>query len=375
MSYKLLPTGKHHWDFRLGGRHGKRREVTHSDFREGEKQVRKIIYEFENGIASTDTQKGITFYDICDGYLKDSIEDPATKKQRKKTLESQNRLFKRDIPNHRLIYFNTKGHEAYNAVDRWLKLYSNSKNRLGGRIKVWSIIRKFNALKAVFNWAIHKGLLSHNPCVRVKKPKAPSPQPRFLEKKEIKTLIETARRPQFVNYCTLILNTGMRPGEALGLQIEHIDLENSVISGFEQKRGDELATVKIKKSLIAPLTRMIGKRTTGSLLNYTPGMLREDSEYGIKKAGINKVIKPGTSKFTIYGLRHTFASHMLMAGESMTTVAKWLRNTVAICEKHYGHLTAQFLIDSGDKIDLVPEFKLKVVGGVGGEVGVHPICQ
>ncbi len=360
MAYKILSNGNHHWNFRLGGRSGKRKKVTNADFREGEKEVRKIIYEFENGIASTDTQRGISFYDICDGYLKDGVVD--AKKQRIKTLESQNRLFKRDIPNHRLVYFNTKGHEAYNAVDRWLKTYSGSENRLGGKIKAWSIIRKFNALRAIFNWAIHKGLLAVNPCVRVKKPKAPAPKPRFLDKAEIRKIFELSPRSQFTNYCSIILNTGMRPGEALGLQIEHIDLANRVISGFEQKSGDDLATVKIKKSLVAPLTKMIGNRTTGSLLNYTPQQLRHDAEVVIKKAGINKVLKPGTSKFTVYGLRHTFASHLLMSGESLSSVAGWLRNTEAICAKHYGHLTAQFLVQSGDKIDLVPKMELKVVG-------------
>lgn len=355
MSYKLLPNGKHHWNFRLGGRYGKRCKVTHLNFQEGEKAVRKIKYEFENGIVAVDTQKGISFHDICNQYMKDSISDPNTKKARRKAMESHNRLFKRDIPNYRLVYFNTKGHDAYNTVDKWMKSYSS-------RMKTWSVIRYFNSLKAIFNWAIHKGLLSHNPCVRVKRPKAPHPKPRFLDLAEIGKLFKFSPRAQFTNYATLILNTGMRPGEALGLQIEHIDLPNRVITGFDQKRGDEYATVKIKKSLVAPLTRMIGKRTTGSLLGYTQAQLRKDSRLVIAKAGFNKVVKPGTSKFTIYGLRHTFASHLLMSGETLSSVAGWLRNTEAICERHYGHLTAQFLIQSGDKIDLVPEMELKVVG-------------
>jgi integrase len=360
MSYKVLPNGHHEWTFRLGGRRGKQKQVTNADYKAGEKEVRKIIYEFENGIAATDTQRGVSFYDICDGYLKAATKD--AKKQRRQTLESQNRLFKRDISNHRLIYFNTKGHEAYNAIDTWLSDYASSKNRLGGKIKTWSVIRKFNALKAIFNWAIKRGLMAVNPCVRATRPKAPAPKPRFLDKPEIAKIFKLSPRSQFTNYCSLILNTGMRPGEALGLQIENIDLSNLVISGFDQKKGDEFGTVKIKKSLVAPLTRMIGKRTTGSLLGYTQAQLRADSETVIKAAGINKVIRPGTSKFTIYGLRHTFASHLLMSGESLSSVAGWLRNTEAICERHYGHLTAQFLIASGDKIDLVPDFELKVVG-------------
>src|SRR5581483_3756363 len=283
MSYKILPNGHHYWQFRLGGRRGKKKQVTNANYAEGEKEVRRIKYEFENGIVPADTQKGIAFHDICDGYKNEKINEPNSKKQKIKTLESQNRLFKRDIPNHRLVYFNTKGHDAYNAVGRWLKTYSGSKNRLGGPIKPWSVIRKFNALKAIFNWAIYKGILSHNPCVRVKKPKAPEPKPRFLAQEEIDKLYEHSPRSQFTNYCSVILNTGMRPGEALGLDIGHIDMANRVISGFPQKPGGT-GTVKIKNSFVEPLKAIIGKRKSGSLLNYTEAQLRKDAEYAIKAA-------------------------------------------------------------------------------------------
>lgn len=362
MSYKLLPNGKHQWTFRLGGRGTAQKQVTDSDFKAGEREVRRLKYEFENGISADDVKRGTCFYDICDGYLKDKTEEPDCTEQKKKTLTSQIRSFRIFILNHRIQDFNTKQHPAYNAVDGWKKAYVKSKNRLGGKISPQSVDRKYNTLRAVFNWAIYKGLMRDNPCKRVQKFGKAKAKPRFLDNKEIKNLFDTARRSQFVNYCTIILNTGLRPNEALGLQIEQIDLDNRVISGFKQKRQDELGTVPIKDSLVAPLKKMIGNRTSGSLLNYKAGQLREDAEYGIKKAGINKIIRPGTSKFTIYGLRHTFASHMLMAGEEMATVAKWLRNGIEICFEHYGHLTQQFMVKAGNSIDLVPKMELKVVG-------------
>jgi integrase/recombinase XerC len=362
MSYELLPNGKHHWNFRLGGGKGRRKNVTHSDFKEGEKLVRKMQYEFENGIEASSPKKGTCFYDICDGYLAEKEEEPGCTHQKKKTLTSQITCFKKAIPNHRLQDFHVKGHEAYNAVAVWMKTYLKSKNRLGGVIAPESVNRKFNTLRAIFNWAIFKGLMTENPCKRAKKFEDDDALPRFLEEKEIEALFGTARRQEFVNYCTLILNTGMRPGEALDLQIENIHLPQRVIAGFRQKNRKKLGTVPIKDSLVTPLLKMIGGRKSGSLLNYTPGMLREDAEYGIRTAGINLQDRPGTSKFTIYGLRHTFASHMLMSGEDLATVAKWLRNGYEICFKHYGHLTQKYLMKAGNSIDLVPKFQLKVVG-------------
>jgi integrase len=362
MSYKLLPSGHHQWKFRLGT---DQKQVTASDFKEGEKEVRRLQYEFENGITIGDARKGITFFDICDGYLKDQTKAATCTHQKKKTMKSQTDCFKRDIPNYQIGLFNEKKHEAYNAVSRWMEDYSQAKNRLGENqpINPSSVNRKFNTLRAIFNWAMKKGYLHENPCKRVSKLGQADALPRFLENKEIEALFETSRRQEFINYCTIVLNTGMRPGEVLGLQIEQIDIENRVISGFKQKNQKRLGSVPIKDSLVAPLKKMMGNRTSGSLLNYTLGMLREDAEYGIKRAKINGKLKPGTSRFTIYGLRHTFASHMLMAGEKMETVSTWLRHSsIEQCYKHYGHLTRKYLVESGNKIDLVPKFKLKVVG-------------
>lgn len=44
-------------------------------------------------------------------------------------------------------------------------------------------------------------------------------------------------------------------------------------------------------------------------------------------------------------LRHTRASHMLMAGESIYKVARLLGDTVATVESRYGHCSAEFLLE------------------------------
>lgn len=361
MSYKLLPNGKHEWTFRLGGRGTAQKQVTDSDFKAGEKEVRRIKYEFENGINVGDSKRGVTFFDICDNYLSDKSLDnrPAARK----TLTSHIKGFKYFIENYRLDCFNLRDHAAFNVVDRWMKGYKNSNNRLGGAISPQAVNRKFNTLRAIFNWAINRGLMRDNPCKRVKKFRANDPLPRFLDQEQINALFKHSPRPHFTNYCTIVLNTGMRPNEVLGLQIEQIDLPNRVITAFKQKNYRKLGSTKIKDSLIGPLKRLIGARTAGQLLDgYTTAMLRNDAEAAIKDAKINVVIRPGTAKFTIYGLRHTFASHLLMAGEPLDSVAGWLRNSPAICYKHYGHLTQEFLLRAGNKIDLVPKTQLKVVG-------------
>ncbi len=353
MSYKQLENGKHQWDFRLGK---KRLQVTHADFKLGERQVRQLKYEWEHGISNVDLTQRVTFYRLCDEYLEDRFEEMSERKR--STLSSQIRCFKRDIADFRL----TQAH--YNIIDKWARAYRKAENRLGGSISPVSVNRKFNTLRAIFNFGMKKGYLRNNPCKQWQKLPEPQSFPRYLTADEILGLLASSRSVAFTRYCTLGLHTGMRPEEMLSLDIGDIDMEHRVLYVLAQKNGDK-DTIEIDDELARALPLWMNGRKEGTLLNYSKGQLRGDAEFAIEEAGINKVKKAGCGKFTIYGLRHTFASHLLMAGEKIETVAKWLRHKdINITYKHYGHLTKRYLRDAANRINLAPvEIGLKVVGG------------
>ncbi len=89
--------------------------------------------------------------------------------------------------------------------------------------------------------------------------------------------------------------------------------------------------------------------------------LRKLSELAINRSGINQ----GRSKeelFTIYGLKHCYASHLLMNGATIFDVAKLLGHTdTAMIVRHYGHLTQEHLRSVQAKINLTPQRKLEVI--------------
>ena len=50
---------------------------------------------------------------------------------------------------------------------------------------------------------------------------------------------------------------------------------------------------------------------------------------------------------SIHALRHTYASHLVMAGAPLLVVAKNLGHTDGrMVEKHYGHLSQSYLADT-----------------------------
>ena len=84
-------------------------------------------------------------------------------------------------------------------------------------VKPATINRELSCLKTLFNKAIEWGKLELNPMKKVKLWKENNQRVRYLEKEEIKRLLENC--PDYLKPIVLVaLNTGMRQGETLNLQ-------------------------------------------------------------------------------------------------------------------------------------------------------------
>ena len=56
-----------------------------------------------------------------------------------------------------------------------------------------------------------------------------------------------------------------------------------------------------------------------------------------------KVTAKGAKAITPQGMRHAFASNLLMAGVSDTLIARWLEHAdTSMVQLHYGHLLADY---------------------------------
>jgi len=71
---------------------------------------------------------------------------------------------------------------------------------------------------------------------------------------------------------------------------------------------------------------------------HAPWAYRYDPKK-IWKRVVDRVAAAGGKAITAYGMRHTFASNLLIANVSDFKVAKWLGHSdTRMVHKHYGHL-------------------------------------
>lgn len=211
------------------------------------------------------------------------------------------------------------------------------RSTIDGRISVLSSILKI---------AMAKGLMTTDPLPLARKTlrKAEKSEAQVFSVAEERTLLEAFARLKLVHHCLflLLLRTGMRIGEALGLQIDDIDLARRIITikrswtcGAEgaPKYGSK-RTVGISDDLYLILNQYIRQIRQEEMLNWLeptvylfPGISRKKplNLMAIRK-DVWKVLlaECGIPYRRLHDLRHTFATTVLRAGAELHLVSRWL---------------------------------------------------
>ncbi len=174
---------------------------------------------------------------------------------------------------------------------------------------------------------------------------------RFVNFDVFQDLIKNAPTDElrFVLYCGF--HAGMRRDEIVNAAPSWFDLPGGVIriastEQFRQKDRAALRTIPLTQDFKTFLQTfpMKGKY-----------MLRPDQEPGKWRYRWD-FIRPYTDYMieqkmrwcTPHVMRHSFASHLVLSGESVFKVAQWLGDGVRVVEKHYAHLrTDDRSIDKG----------------------------
>ena len=158
---------------------------------------------------------------------------------------------------------------------------------------------------------------------------------RYLEEEEIKKLYKTCAE-HLKPIVIVALNTGMRKEEILSLKSKDVDFRSRIISILDTKNGEsrELPMNDIVyRTLLAveklPDSRWVFCKKNGE--RY--GNIRKAFEGARKRAGI--------VDFRFHDLRHTFASHLVMAGVDLRTVQELLGHKSFEMTLRYAHLSPE----------------------------------
>lgn len=212
-----------------------------------------------------------------------------------------------------------------------------------GDVKPASVNAELRHLKSMFQTAVEWGKTKKNPFSRVKQVRIKNNNlPAFFTKEQVTSLLETIPDGMFKDLVLVYLYTGMRRGEALKLTWKDIDLDSRAITINETKSGNN-RVVPINKQLYGLLSSM--DQNGSCLFDCSKWHVTHKFKDYLKKTGIEEV-----QNLTVHSLRHTFASHLVMDGVDLYTVAKLLGHSSVAVTQMYAHLTPDYLKKSVERL-------------------------
>ena len=215
----------------------------------------------------------------------------------------------------------------------------------GRRARRASANRVLTILKAALNRAYHDGKVPTDDAWRRVKPftNADAARLRYLSRDECTRLLN-ACEPSFRKLVRAALLTGCRYGELARLEARDFDPDAAMLHVRTSKSGRPRHVPLDDEALAFLRTAVAGLGPGDLVFRQASGRAWGASEQRRPLLGAGSVARMAEVNF--HALRHTWASHRIMAGAPLMVVAQVLGHAdTRMVERHYGHLSPGYVHD------------------------------
>lgn len=234
-----------------------------------------------------------------------------------------------------------------------------------------------SVLRSALQEALSLGLLARNPAVVVKLPSPQRKEMRALSTEQAIRFLDVAKENKWHGLWVLLLTTGLRPGEALGLVWSDVDLDQGklrvqrVLVRIDGKgwSRDETKTERSRRTVTLPST------TVAVLRQHRAHQLEERMRIGPEYAGhefvfatpegepldyravVRRHFKPLLKKAGLplirpYDLRHSCATLLLAVGEHPKIVSERLgHSSTTLTMDTYSHVLPDMQQKAAEKLE------------------------
>jgi integrase/recombinase XerD len=218
-----------------------------------------------------------------------------------------------------------------------------------------SAARTLVAVRGFHKFAVRDGLAGSDPAAAVKPPAPPKKLPKALPLDEVERILEAAGAPGTTlalrdrALLELLYGTGARISEAVGIDVDDLDLVDGVVR--LKGKGSKQRLVPVgsyaREACSAYLVRArpelmsVGSGTHAVFLNARGGRLSRQSAWAVlgkaaERAGVTADVSPHT-------LRHSFATHLLDGGADVRVVQELLGHASVTTTQIYTLVTVDRL--------------------------------
>jgi integrase/recombinase XerD len=208
-------------------------------------------------------------------------------------------------------------------------------------LKILSVQTRLTCVYAFLRFLYERGVVEAELLVRKIRLRLPDPLPKAINPDDVKRLLCVVDHVRNRAMILVLLRTGMRIGELLGIRVNDVNLEERKIAIWEAQKNLVGRVVYVSDDAAHALDAWFKKRDPNKGLlfygrGYNPlsyqGARVMFGKY-LKKAGLDH------KGYTLHCLRHTFASEVLNAGMPLEAVQTLLGHSNAEVTRRYARLT------------------------------------
>jgi integrase/recombinase XerD len=208
-------------------------------------------------------------------------------------------------------------------------------------IRISTVRTRLACIIAFLHFLMEQDVISGSFLKRSIKLKLPEVLPRAMNPADVRKLLAVVDDTRDRALILLLLRTGMRIGEALGLRVNDLDIRDRKIHLFEGEKNSMGRVVYLSDDALFAIKLWLRRRDKekefvfysrgNTHLCYSTGRSRFVNY--LKKAGLDQ------KGYTVHCLRHTFASELLNAGMRLECLQQLLGHQDIEVTRRYARLT------------------------------------
>jgi integrase len=225
-----------------------------------------------------------------------------------------------------------KGHELKDVTPMMIERFRAQRLKAGNSKSTTN--RYLALMKKMYSLAVNEGLVTDNPVKKVKFfSEAENVKERILTLEEEEQLMAAA--PDYLRSALIIaLNTGMRYGEIVNLEWEHVDFTSKRIR-VEKTKSGKVRFININGPLFGELSKL---RATANGSSYVlPNQGTGKPYVCLHRSYTTACKKAGITGLRFHDLRHTFATRLVQGGVDIETVRSLLGHYSIVLTQRYTH--------------------------------------
>lgn len=194
------------------------------------------------------------------------------------------------------------------------------------------------SIMRAMTWAEEQGYVARSPLAHFRKPGGGRKE-QVVTPQQFRALLDRYDDQEFLDLLTVTWETGCRPQESLRVEARHVDVPGSrwVFPASESKGKRIPRVVYLTPKALEITTRLIEEHPTGPLFRNTDGKPWTPNATNCRFQHVRR--KTGV-KYSLYAIRHSFATHALMKGVDCITVATLLGHSdPSLLSKTYQHIS------------------------------------